>query len=290
MLKKTLSFFVAIMAITYVTAQEISTADDILDLYFENTGGEEAWKSLKSSKMIGKMNMQGMDFPGTIYAAPPNKQRVEVDVQGMKIIQAYDGEIPWWINPMQGGTEPQKMPEMFAEAMTKQKFESELLNYKDKGHSVELLEDKQEVEGTDCYAIKLTKESGDIETYYFDSEYFIPIMMKTSINSGPQAGAEVETYMSDYQEVEGGLMMPFYIETKMAGQTLQKITMESVEVNLDLEDNLFAFPKKDGNITAPTEKKEALDQNKMVEEKKDMKLPTADKKKKKINNNGNGNF
>ena len=285
MLRKTLSIFVAIFAITYVTAQEIKTADDILNSYFENTGGIQAWKSLKSTKMVGKMSMQRMEFPGTIYAAPPNKQRVEVDVQGMKIIQAYDGETAWWINPMQGGTEPQKMPEMMAQEMTKEKFESEFINYAEKGHKVELLDGMEEIDGVDCYVIKLTKKSEEEEYFFFDSENFVPIMVKAVVETGPQAGAEIETYMSDYQEIDG-LIMPYYIETKMGGQTLQKITMDTVQLNFTVENSLFDYPKKDEKIAAPMEDKKNLEKPKAKEEEKqDLKLPTKEKKKK--INNGN---
>lgn len=239
MLKKTLLFCLALL--TAVTTQA-QTADEIINNYLENIGGAEKWLTLKSTKMTATMAMQGMEFPGTMFSAPPNKQRAEIDVQGQQIISAYDGETAWMINPLMGSADPQKLPDDQAEEMKKQEFESPFLDYKKKGHTAEL-EGKETVDGTETYKVKLTKKGGDIEYYYFDMEYFVPIMTQRPVASGPMKGQMASTYLSDYQEVDG-LMMPFFIESKIGGQTLQKITITSVELNPEIETSMFDFPKK----------------------------------------------
>lgn len=239
MLKKTfLLFAVLIVAIT----MQAQTVDEIVAKSFENTGGVEKWKALKSTKMEGTMAMQGFEFPGTVYAKPPKSQRVEVSVQGKNLIQAYDGTTPWWINPFAGSEEAQKMPDEMAEQMVNDEFESEFIDYKTKGHTV-ALEGKQTVEGTETFKVKLTKKNGDVEYYYFDTENYVPIMIQTAVKTGPAKGQLAETYLSDYQEVEG-LIFPFFMETKMAGQSVQKMTIKTIKINENYEDSMFAFPKK----------------------------------------------
>ncbi|MDX1407169.1 MAG: hypothetical protein R3330_03520, partial [Saprospiraceae bacterium] len=208
--------------------------------YFESMGGKEKIKALQSRKMEATMSMGGMEFSGTIIEKAPNKQRVDVDIQGMQLVQAYDGETAWTINPFATGTEPQKMPEAEAEQMVKQKFEDPFIDYASKGHTVEL-EGKEEVEGAECFKLKLTKDNGDVEYHFFDAEYFIPVMSRTTQTSGPAAGMPAETFLSDYQEVNG-IMFPFFLETKVNGQTAQKITLTSVELDVDVDDAFFAFP------------------------------------------------
>lgn len=246
MLKKTLFSLIVLTATLSTYAQTVANqgpnVDQILANYFANTGGLDKWKALTTTKMVGNMSMQGMEFPGTILAKTPNKQRVEVNVQGKQIVQAYDGETAWWINPFASGDEPQKMPAEYAEEMTKQEFESPFLNYKEKGNAVELL-GKKTIEGAETFEVKLTKKNGDVEYHYFDTENFVTIMVKTPVNSGPMKGQESEMYFSDYQEVNG-MMFPFFMESKMAGQTMQKITISAIEINGKYEDTLFAFPKK----------------------------------------------
>lgn len=223
-------------------AQEI-TVDELLNHYFENTGGIDNWKKLNAMRMTATMSMQGMEFNGVITQARPNKQRIEVDVQGQSIIQAYDGIDAWWINPFQTGPEPQSMPEDEAESMVKNEFEDAFIDYSEKGYTVELL-GTSEIEGTATYEVKLTKENSDVVYYYFDKEYYVPVMLKSEVASGPMKGQFIETYLSNYQEVDG-MMIPFFTEVKIGGSTAQKITLQNVELNPQVDDLLFSRPKKD---------------------------------------------
>lgn len=217
------------------------SADDIVSTYLENIGGVDNWKALTSVRMEAKMSQMGMEFPGVMIQAPPNKQRMEINIQGQQMVQAYDGETAWWINPFMGATDAQPMPDEMSEEFVKEKFESEFIDYKEKGHTIEYLGDV-EVDGVMCHEVKLTKEDGTEEFHYFDPEYMIPIMQKSIISTGQMAGQAVETYLSDYEEVDG-LIMPKSIESKMNGATQFALTVTKVELNVEVEDATFAYPK-----------------------------------------------
>jgi outer membrane lipoprotein-sorting protein len=229
-----------------VLATRAQTVDEILTKYFESTGGVEKWKALKSRKSVGKISFQNMDFPLAMYERAPNKMRLEFSVQGLQIIQAYDGTDAWMINPLQGGTAAVKMSDEEAKEFKDNDFEDEFIDYKTKGHGVELL-GSEEIEGVKCHKIQLVKnkttEKEDVtEVHFIDSENFVPIMIVTYAKSGPAKGQEMKTYLSDYQDVNG-LMMPFFIEVKSSGATVQKITVDKVTLDEAIEDKFFAFPK-----------------------------------------------
>ena len=230
-----------LMACFQVNAQDVKV-DDIINNYLKNTGGAENWKKVKTMKMSGKMSMQNMEFPVVIYRMPEKKQRVEVAVQGKEIVQAYDGTDAWMINPFMGGPEPQRMPEEMSAELKEDEFEDAFIDYKKKGHKAELM-GKETIDGAETYKVKMTKKSGDVKFYFFDTENFVPIMVRSTSKSGPTKGMDSETYMSDYQEV-GGFVVPHYIEVRQNGQVGQKITLESVAFNEKLDESMFAFPKK----------------------------------------------
>lgn len=239
MINRVLLFSFLLLGVFTVQAQ---TADEIIAKSFETLGGVDKWKELKTTKSEAKMAMMGFEFAGTMYNALPNKMRVEVDVMGQKIIQCYDGSTAWWINPLQIGPDAQVMPDEMAETVKNQEFQSPLLDYTSKGHLV-ALEGKETVEGTSCFKLKLTKKDGTEEFHFFDSENYVPVMVRTPIKSGPAAGQFSETFMSDYQEVNG-LMFPFFLETKVAGESAQKVTLSKVVLNEEMKDDMFLFPKK----------------------------------------------
>lgn len=225
------------------------TADDIINKYFDQTGGKDAWSKLVSMKSTGKIKSQGMEFPAVILAKP-NKQKLSMTFQGLTFVQpAFDGTTGWQTNGMTMKAEKMEAEES---EITKQEvadFPDPFLRYKERGYTVEL-QGSETVEGTDCYKIKLTKKPIMIEgkeeenatTYFFDKENFVPILTRSTIKKGPAKGKSMESAMSDYQEVNG-VMMPFTMDQKFEGQTQASISIEKIELNIDIDDKEFAFPE-----------------------------------------------
>lgn len=216
-------------------------ADAILAGYFELTGGINNWKNLKSMKMSGKMLQGGMEFPAVMSQKYPNKFRMDIEVQGQKIVQAFDGTDGWMLNPLAQITEPKKLTPEEAQGMSDNQMENEFIDYKTKGHAA-ALEGEENIEGTDCHKIKLTKKSGDVEYHFFDKDNNVPIMVRAFAKAGPTAGQPVETFMGDYDMV-GKFLLPFSITTKFQGQTVMQIKVESYDLNANLDDAVFALPK-----------------------------------------------
>lgn len=242
---KSITLVLIVMLVS--TAAMAQNADAILAKYFENIGGLDKWKNIKSMKSTGKMSMSGLELPLEMEAKSPAMMRLTIDVQGQKIIQATDGTTAWLLNPLQGGMEPMKLPDDMAKELNDRKFEIEFIDYQKKGHEV-TLEGEEEIDGVKCYKIKLVKNKNNdqedvTEIHYFDKETYVPIMMISYARSGPMKGAEARTYFSDYQEVDG-VMIAFFTEVKANGQTIQKLVLEKVLLNVPIEDAVFAFPKK----------------------------------------------
>ncbi len=225
------------------------SVDEILNNYFENTGGIKKWKEMKTSKMTGKAPSPQGEFVFVVYNKRPNLFKIEVDIQGKTLIPtAYDGEVAWGLNPFGGGTTAQKVPEDMAWTVEDQaEFEPVYIDYKKKGHEI-TYEGEETIDGAETYKLKLVKNKNNdkeeiIEYHFFDKENFVPIMVRSSVLVGPSKGTESETYMSDYQETKYGIYMPFYIETRSNGQVAQKIVVEKVEINVALDDAIFTYPE-----------------------------------------------
>ncbi|MFZ1558900.1 MAG: outer membrane lipoprotein-sorting protein [Saprospiraceae bacterium] len=225
------------------------TADEIINKYFENTGGREAWSKLTSMKSTAKVKTQGMEFPA-IMLSKPMKQKISFTFQGMTMVQpAFDGTTGWQTNFMTMKAEKMEAEDNEITKAEVADFPDAFLRYKEKGYNI-ALEGSETVEGTDCYKIKLTKKPVMIEgkeeenstVYFFDKENFIPIMTKSIIKKGPAKGKSSEAVFSDYQEVNG-LMLPFTLDQKFEGQTQASIAIEKIELNVEIDDKEFAFPE-----------------------------------------------
>jgi hypothetical protein len=187
------------------------------------------------------------DLPLVIYSKAPNKTKVVVSVQGKEFVQiAYDGETAWTLNPF-AGVDPVKLDEEQTKIVRDQEVQDAFIDYKKKGHEV-VLEGKEEIDGVQCFKVKLVKNKNNekddqTEYHYFDGENFVRIMSKSFVPSGPQKGEEMQSFMSDYQEVNG-LMVPFAMEQKIKGATVAKVVIVKYSINENIDDSVFAFTKK----------------------------------------------
>ena len=132
-------------------------------------------------------------------------------------------------------------------------FPDAFLNYKEKGYTLEL-DGTEEIEGTECFKIILHKKpimvDGKEEAvkfeYFMEKESFVPIMQRDFMLAGPMKGQALETYMSDYNEVEGhGIYLAFTIAQKAQGQTMFEVAVKEVEINGDIADDFFDLPGKE---------------------------------------------
>ncbi|MCR9183717.1 MAG: outer membrane lipoprotein-sorting protein [Flavobacteriaceae bacterium] len=221
------------------------SADEIINNYFENTGGIDNWSSLNSLKMNASVN-QGVDIPVEIYQMKDGRQAVIVNFQGQEITQfAFDGETMWSTNfmTMQAEKSDSEMTANFKKQSLD--FPSALFNYKDKGYTVELMQNET-IDGAETFKIKLTqkpimvdgKELPNISYHYFDTDSFALIQSEAEIQQGPMAGQKSISKMSDYQEVDG-LYFPF--DMSMGGQSIKIL---SIELNPEIENKVFAFPEE----------------------------------------------
>jgi outer membrane lipoprotein-sorting protein len=221
-------------------AQE-AKLDDILSTYYKAIGIEKMkdWQTIAGT---GKLIGQGMENPVKFYLKRPGKVRVEVEVQGNKMIQVFDGKQGWSITPWSGSSDPQDMTADDIKGMKNQAdFEGALYNWKEKGHKAELI-GKEDFEGSAVYKIKLTKADGDIETYFIDAENYVPLKMAAIVKI---QGNEIESecYFSNYSEFNGVLMAKTNTN-KYKGQTVSTMQLDKMDVNLPVSDSLFIKPLK----------------------------------------------
>ncbi len=241
-----------VMLMTFSLSVSAQTVDEIIDNYLENTGGKEAWTTVEGLKMKGKVQIpsQGLDLPIAGVQLKDGRQISSAEFQGQTFVQqAYDGETAWGTNFMTMKAEKsdseatENLKRSFAE------FPDPFLNYKEKGFEAELV-GNETVDGVETFKVKLTKkpvmvdgkEEENVVYYFFDPENFVPIMQESVAKTGPAKGAKTQSFFSDYEEF-GGFYFPLTTEVKANGQVFQTVTMETIEVNPEVDEAMFAMPE-----------------------------------------------
>ncbi|MEO6064734.1 MAG: hypothetical protein ABIP49_02995 [Lysobacterales bacterium] len=229
------------------------TAETLVAKNYAARGGLERIEAIKSVEVEGEMV-----FNGTFKLALKqiskggNAMRSEATAQGLTSVQAFDGKEGWAISPFQGRRDPERMSADDAKSMRESAdFNGSLVGYREAGKRLEYL-GVENIDGTMAHKLRLTDKAGDQEVIYLDPDYFLEIRTVTrrTVRGNEQ---EVETDIGDYEKVDG-VYFPFAFEIGDKGQDdkPQKITIDKMVANVEVDDARFAFPESAAKSTPAT--------------------------------------
>jgi len=230
----------------YAAPLSAQSADSIISRYLRTIGGLDHIQAVQTLRRVGKVTGGG-GFEAVVVQENkrPNKVREEFTIVGMTQIEAYDGQAGWKISPFQGKKDAEALGEDELRGMVEDAdFDEPLVNYQQKGNKVEYLGTDQ-FEGTDVYKVKATLPNGDSYTYFLDTYYCVPIKVEVrrTIRGAEQSFEEV---LGNYKQVNGWYL-PFSFETRsIGGSEGSKVTLDSIEANVPIDDSRFARPAAPG--------------------------------------------
>lgn len=225
-------------------AQSQPTADQLHARYVEALGGEAALAAIKSVQFEGEMRFPG-DFKlnfKDVRDAASGAGRSEATLQGLTLVQAYDGKGGWRINPFQGRRDAEAMSADEARAIADQEsVGGALFNAKRDGSTLTYL-GREDFDGTDTFKLKVAQKDGDEFVYLLEPETMLPIKVtETRRIRGSQQVSETE--LGDYEKV-AGVYFPMSVESWQEGQPnqRQRMSIAKATANVPVTPALFAQP------------------------------------------------
>ena len=235
-----LSLALALLAVSLASpAAPTRTLDDIVARHVAACGGLKKIRSIQTLRETGRItagaNRQALV---TRELKRPNRTRFEFTVQGVTGVFVSDGERGWKMSPFEGNTGPTPLPdEAVKEAAEQGDIEGPLVDWKAKGHQVELV-GRAAVNGREAYKLKLTLKSGAVRYEYLDVETFHRLRSDSTRMVKGRA-VQIEATFGDYKKTRG-VLFPHRIELAAVGRPQHlSIVVEKVEVNPPLSDALF---------------------------------------------------
>ena len=220
-----------------------SPVDEVVAANLAARGGKERLQALSSIRETGTATASGGRVARVIREIKrPGLFRLEFSVQGTTSVFANDGSTGWQVAPLQGQFEPQVVaPEVDSAAGVDQRdIEGPLVNWREKGHVVELV-GREMLPGGEAFKLKLTLKGGAIRYDYIDvvSHLLVRSDFTRIVRGHP---VELQNSFSDFREV-GGLVFPHHIETSAKDRPeVVKIEIETIELDPELDDALFRLP------------------------------------------------
>lgn len=236
-MKKSLVTFFVLLFMASINGTHAQKLQDVLDKHFEAIGQEKLLEK-ETYAIEATVSQMGMEIPMVMKIKRPNKFRMEMEMQGQKMIQAYNGEKGWMVAPWIS-SEPQDLtgPQL-DQAMEQADIDGELYNYENKGYTAELM-GKEFLGDDEVFNIKLTNDEGVEKNYYIGTDDYLVKKVKGKVNAQGQE-VTVEQIMSDYKEVDG-VMVATKIESKSPMGTAT-IVFDELDFGASVDDSIFEKP------------------------------------------------
>lgn len=228
--------FLSFLLLTGLTAAA-QTPDEIVQQYSKAMGGLDAFKAVKTAKMTGTVNVQGMDLPLTIQVINGRAYLLQVEVMGQAVVNSYKDGKGWKLNPFGGAETPTDAdPAELQDFKISSSLSNPLMNYQSEGHTL-TAGGTGEVDGKKCNIILLNhKETGKTIQYFIGAAD--GLLYKTiSVRDGGGQEVSIETEFADYKTVNGLLFaMTRRQQSPMGTQT---ISLTEVLLNVDIDEKQF---------------------------------------------------
>ncbi|HXB12310.1 MAG TPA: hypothetical protein VNZ45_10010, partial [Bacteroidia bacterium] len=210
------------------------SADDVVNKCLDALGGKEKLSSINNIYEEGSTDANGTTIHIKIWIINKKESRGQNEFNGMTTYTIITNDSGWSFNPRRGQKQAEPLThDVVRRAQFGLDIQSPLLNYKDKGYTINFLGKDDEVDGSDTYKLELKVSDSLIVTYYIDPDSYFIMRIKTKTIANGRTTTRSNDY-SDYQKNAEGYTFPMEIGSGR-GQT--KYTL--IKVNTDIDPSLF---------------------------------------------------
>ncbi len=212
-------------------AQDLTTADAVLDKYLTAVGGKDKISAIKDITTSATSDIQGRTMETETKLKMPNKFKQTSYMMGNEAGgTTYDGTT--LSRSMRGQTTTKEGKEAFQEFMQNMPF-PELL-YDSLGVEKKLV-GMENVNGKDAYDLEFTV-NGNTWHDFFDKDSGLKVK-RTATNESPRGKTEAVFSYGDYKAVNG-IKFPFTSSRKF-GQFEMASETQSIKLNKGIDDKHF---------------------------------------------------
>lgn len=222
------------------------SAAEVIEKNAAARGGVEAWQRLTTMAWTGYVEsaVQGRKLPFLLEQKRPNMTRFEIVNDGQRSVRLFDGKSGWKLrpNPANGRPELSNYSEdELSFARGAQVISGPLMDYVAKG-AIVTVSGHGQAEGRYAYILDVKMPSGGNHRIWVDAETFLEVRHDRQVRGGLGQLGAVTVIFRDYREFEG-VQIPTKIETGAGfGASANKLVIERVALNPELEDRMFARP------------------------------------------------
>lgn len=237
---------------TTMPAVKLPSADKIMDDSSKVMGTKAAFDKIKTMTMSGKISIPAQNITGSMVTQMqfPDKIYVLQEIAGFgKAEQGFDGKIGWSRDPING------LRTLAGDELRQMRSQSDEIKSTDwrKLYDKPVVVGIRKVGAMDTYMIRMTRKGGGKPvTTYYDIKTKFPVRTDIVVETA-QGSVPTQSFNSDFRTV-GGVKIPFKTRQVVGGVSEVNVIFDSVQVNVPVDDKLFAKPKAPAPKVEPSAK------------------------------------
>jgi hypothetical protein len=229
----------------FPTAARADEASDLVAKNLAARGGAAKLAAISSIQFTGKAFAFGgieLGYQETL-ARHNGAVLFTISIQGLTIMQGYDGKVGWKVNPFEGRRDAERMSQDDTLALAEDgTIDGRLLASKETGATITYA-GREDFDGTDAYKLRVDSPSGAQYTYYLDPDTYLEIKVLEARKSRGALQVQQIEY-GDY-ELVNGVYFPFEVTIGPVNGTdasQQKLIIAKAVANVPVTDATFAMP------------------------------------------------
>jgi outer membrane lipoprotein-sorting protein len=217
---------------------------EIAQKHAERYGGRAKLEKLKSYRAEGRTYLGDKETTFMLWAARPDKLRIETFSLKRRLVQATDGTTVWQSSSdFNDGAATELTGGEARELAHDADFDGVLVDYQEKGWSVDFA-GQEDVEGRAAFKLLVMGKREEVFFVWVDAISH-EVVKRTSYRVSSGQRFAVDTYFKDFRKVAGDVMLPHRIEARVGARALHTTVFEKVEANpRKLPVSLFAPPEE----------------------------------------------
>jgi hypothetical protein len=220
-------------------AQNAPSVDEIVAKNINARGGMAKITAIKTLRATYTSEEDGKPVHLVELHKRPDKLRRNISTGGNTIVFGYDEITAWQLFSSQKKDASPAPPDLALELKEEADMDGPLVNYKDKGISLELV-GKEKLNGSDVYNLKITLKEGQVRNTYLDARTFLEVKETGSFQAhGKKIG--FVTLFKDYRPVQG-VLFPYVIEQTTGDEEAQVTRLQKLEIDVPIADSVFTMP------------------------------------------------
>lgn len=218
----------------------VQRGEAIADRYIKVTGGQAAYDKIHNRVVEATLSLpaQGLELGLTIYSARPNKTFITVNAPELGSMDSGTTQTQAWSNSLMAGP---ALKEGEEETTTLREAVFDRFAYWRKAYDKAQYVGQSDVDGTPCHKVVLSREVGQPQTVHYEKQSG-RIAKIEGVVSSPAGEFPIESYLSDYREVDG-VMVAHKVRVLVMGQE-RIATTKTCKHNVDLPNDRFDPPQE----------------------------------------------